>query len=59
MTSARVYSGALTIDDAIAEVRQSAGGQFDPRLADVLVELLTAVRPQVPAAPEQPRARTT
>lgn|GEM_PF-1706098 len=40
MTSVRVYSGALAFDEALAEVRRSTGGQFDPSVASVLVELL-------------------
>jgi HD-GYP domain-containing protein (c-di-GMP phosphodiesterase class II) len=40
MTSARVYSGALTSDDALDEVRRAAGRQFDPCVAAVLVELI-------------------
>jgi HD-GYP domain-containing protein (c-di-GMP phosphodiesterase class II) len=40
MTSARVYSGALTSDDALGEVRRAAGRQFDPCVAAVLVELI-------------------
>jgi len=40
MTSVRVYGGALAFDEAIAEVRRSTGGQFDPSVAGVLVELL-------------------
>jgi diguanylate cyclase (GGDEF)-like protein/PAS domain S-box-containing protein len=41
MTSVRLYSGALAFDEAIAEVRRAAGGQFDPGVAGVLVELLS------------------
>ncbi|MDP1847968.1 MAG: PAS domain S-box protein [Solirubrobacteraceae bacterium] len=40
MTSARVYSAALTLDEAIAEVGREAGRQFDPRVADVLLALV-------------------
>jgi diguanylate cyclase (GGDEF)-like protein/PAS domain S-box-containing protein len=40
MTSTRVYSGALTRDEALEEVRRAAGRQFDPRVAAALVELI-------------------
>ena len=40
MTSARVYSGALTIDEALQEVLRAANTQFDPLVASVLVELV-------------------
>ena len=49
MTSARVYSGALTFDEAIDEVHRGAGTQFDPAVAALLVELLDADR--APARP--------
>jgi len=45
MTSARVYSGALTLDEAIGEVRRVAARQFDPHVAAALVALVAgAVR---------------
>ena len=40
MTSARVYSGALTPAQALAEVRRGAGAQFDPSVAAALVDLM-------------------
>ncbi|MFP5362322.1 MAG: PAS domain S-box protein [Thermoleophilia bacterium] len=40
MTSTRVYSGALALEDAVAEVRRQAGAQFDPAVAAVLLELV-------------------
>ena len=40
MTSARVYSEAMTRDEALDEVRHAAGRQFDPGVAAVLVELI-------------------
>ncbi len=45
MTGARVYSGALTLDDALAEVRRCAGRQFDPAVVDVLVDLVSSGTP--------------
>jgi HD-GYP domain-containing protein (c-di-GMP phosphodiesterase class II) len=49
MTSARVYSGALSHDDALAEVRRYAGLQFDPAVVAVLVEAMGAERQQAAA----------
>jgi HD-GYP domain-containing protein (c-di-GMP phosphodiesterase class II) len=43
MTSARVYSGALRLDEALAETRRCAGSQFDPAVVGALVELMAAV----------------
>jgi diguanylate cyclase (GGDEF)-like protein/PAS domain S-box-containing protein len=40
MTSARVYSRALTLDEAVEEVGRSAGTQFDPLIASLLLELV-------------------
>jgi len=45
MTSDRVYSDALTRDEAIAEVRGSAGRQFDPRAAAALIEIVELAEP--------------
>ena len=35
MTSVRSYSNALSIEEALAEIKREAGKQFDPRLAEV------------------------
>jgi diguanylate cyclase (GGDEF)-like protein/PAS domain S-box-containing protein len=40
MTSARVYSRALSIDAALDEVRHASGGQFDAAVAAALIELV-------------------
>ena len=45
MTSDRVYSDALTCDEAIAEVRGSAGRQFDPGAAAALIGVVELVAP--------------
>jgi HD-GYP domain-containing protein (c-di-GMP phosphodiesterase class II) len=42
MTSARVYSPALTIAAAIDELRRSSDGQFDRSVAEALVALINA-----------------
>ena len=47
MTSARVYSGARALDDALDEVRRCAGRQFDPAVATALVDHLAA-KPEPP-----------
>ncbi len=39
MTSTRPYRNALPVQVAIDEIRRCTGTQFDPRLADVFVEL--------------------
>ena len=40
MRSDRPYSKALTVNQAIAELRTSAGSQFDPQLAEIFVKQL-------------------
>ena len=45
MTSARVYSGALTFGEAVDELRRGAGAQFDPEVAAALIELIEASTP--------------
>jgi HD-GYP domain-containing protein (c-di-GMP phosphodiesterase class II) len=47
MTSARPYRDALTSEQAVAEIRRSAGSQFDPDLAQTFAEVL----PEALAAP--------
>jgi len=51
MTSVRLYGDALALDAAIAEIRRSTGGQFDPSVAKVLVELV-GQDTLVPIAPD-------
>ncbi|HSK94524.1 MAG TPA: diguanylate cyclase [Candidatus Angelobacter sp.] len=38
----RPYSGALSHEEALAELRQHAGTQFDPRVVDVFCEIYAA-----------------
>jgi HD-GYP domain-containing protein (c-di-GMP phosphodiesterase class II) len=38
MRSNRLYAEALTKDEALTELRQGAGTQFDPRVADAAVQ---------------------
>jgi signal transduction histidine kinase len=40
MTAGRPYRTARSREDAIAELRREAGGQFDPRVVDALVRVL-------------------
>ena len=42
MTTTRSYRKAMGTEAAIAELRRCAGTQFDPRVVDVLVELVEA-----------------
>jgi HD-GYP domain-containing protein (c-di-GMP phosphodiesterase class II) len=43
MTSDRVYRKAMGRDKALAEIRRCAGSQFDPRVAEALVEAVTSI----------------
>ena len=40
MTTDRSYRAAMSLEDAIAELRRCAGTQFDPRVTGVLTALL-------------------
>jgi len=40
MRSDRPYSAALSVDDALAELRAGAGSQFDPSVVHALVDLV-------------------
>ena len=41
MTSDRPYQRGRSVEDAIAEVRRCAGTQFDPAVAQVLIDVVT------------------
>jgi len=41
MTEDRVYRKALTVGEAIEEIRRNAGTQFDPEIARIFIECLT------------------
>jgi HD-GYP domain-containing protein (c-di-GMP phosphodiesterase class II) len=43
MTTDRPYRAAMSRDDAIAELRANAGSQFEPRIVDVLIEVIDEV----------------
>jgi diguanylate cyclase (GGDEF)-like protein len=50
MTSARPYAPQLTVPQALAELREGAGSQFDPAVVDALSELVVEmVWPSQPA----------
>ena len=42
MTTDRPYRAALSLEEALAEVRRCAGTQFSPAVADALVRVLAA-----------------
>ena len=43
MTSGRPYRGAMSLADALAEIRRAAGSQFDPRCVDALCAIAAGV----------------
>jgi HD-GYP domain-containing protein (c-di-GMP phosphodiesterase class II) len=55
MTTDRPYRAALSLDEALGELRTHRGTQFDPRVADVLLALHNDVAPPAiaQALPEQ------
>ena len=40
MTSERVYKSAITVEEALAEIKSCAGSQFDPDLAKIFAEVM-------------------
>jgi putative nucleotidyltransferase with HDIG domain len=42
MTTNRAYRPAMSVDDAVAELRACSGTQFDPRVVDALIEMIDA-----------------
>ncbi|MGZ4199545.1 MAG: HD-GYP domain-containing protein, partial [Thermoleophilia bacterium] len=56
MISDRPYRGAYSLDEARAEIRREAGGQFDPALAELFLDRCAAsgadVPVDLPGAPE-------
>jgi putative nucleotidyltransferase with HDIG domain len=45
MTSARPYRPALSIEEAIMELKRGAGLQFDPKLAEIFIDIIEAEHP--------------
>ena len=46
MTTTRSYRRAMSLPDALAELRRCAGTQFDPQVVDTLVGLVEGARPE-------------
>jgi putative nucleotidyltransferase with HDIG domain len=55
MTTSRPYRDALTVDVAIAELRENAGTQFDPVVVDVLLARLDRDFGRLAQPPTAPR----
>ncbi len=47
MSSDRPYRKALTNDEVIAELRRCSGTQFDPKVVEVLIDVVSAYPPGV------------
>ena len=47
MISDRPYRAAMTNDEAITELRRCAGSQFDPRVVNVLIDIIETYPPDV------------
>jgi HD-GYP domain-containing protein (c-di-GMP phosphodiesterase class II) len=50
MISDRTYRPRLSGDDAVAELRLGAGGQFDPAVVEVFIDVLDGTDAEAPAA---------
>jgi diguanylate cyclase (GGDEF)-like protein/putative nucleotidyltransferase with HDIG domain len=46
MTSARPYRPALSLEEVVAELKQGAGFQFDPKLVDTFVDIVETGLPE-------------
>jgi HD-GYP domain-containing protein (c-di-GMP phosphodiesterase class II) len=42
MTSARPYRSAMTAEQAVAELVENSGTQFDPEVVDALISLMSS-----------------
>ncbi len=45
MTNDRVYRQAITVGEALEEIEDNAGGQFDPRIARLLIQIIKSEEP--------------
>jgi putative nucleotidyltransferase with HDIG domain len=52
MTTARPYSDALSLEDALRNVRKGRGTQFHPRVADAFLDVAACVYGELDEAPE-------
>ncbi len=57
MTSDRAYRPAMAAQDARRELREGAGTQFDPRVAQALLEILGDATPPPACSPSESRDR--
>jgi len=48
MTSDRVYRKALTLDEAVEEFGRERGRQFDPKVVEALMAVISSQREQQP-----------
>jgi HD-GYP domain-containing protein (c-di-GMP phosphodiesterase class II) len=46
MTTNRSYRKAMSPEDALAELRNCAGTQFDPKVVEALVDIADRAQPQ-------------
>jgi putative two-component system response regulator len=53
MTSRRTYRDALPLDTVISEIERCKGTQFDPKLADVFLDILRNNYDEVKAIQER------
>lgn len=53
MTANRVYRKALDMDFVVAELKRCAGSQFDPALAEIMLELIASGRLNVARTVEE------
>jgi hypothetical protein len=56
MTTDRPYRAAMSREDAVVELRENAGTQFDPYVADALIRVVERLVPTPPATVEGVRA---
>jgi diguanylate cyclase (GGDEF)-like protein len=57
MTSDRPYRAGMSTSEALRELREGAGTQFDPRVAQALLEILGEVTPPDACSPSESRHR--